>query len=172
MAVGDLLQEGRLALLEAFSRYNPTSQETLFSYAMKWVESGIKQFIMNFAGPSRPTTDGDRRAFFRGEWKVEIAELTTNIPAADRTPEDLVIEADEERHRGSLVQALLNGLSDRERDLVRRRILSDHPETLSSIARQAGVSFQTIHAIETRALDKMRRALPHDVISGRVAWAA
>ena len=57
-----------------------------------------------------------------------------------------------EKHLKSIVP----NLSDKERDLLERRILSDQPVTLREIGDKYGVTRERVRQIETRLLEKIR----------------
>ncbi len=86
-------------------------------------------------------------------------------PAVDRlrdtspSPEELVtIEHDQSvtRHR---VQNALGTLSDRERWIVEKRLLSEDESTLESLGVRLGISKERVRQIEARALQKLRGCL-------------
>jgi RNA polymerase sigma-32 factor len=57
------------------------------------------------------------------------------------------------------VVAALAGLDDRERLIVERRIMAEHPVTLIELGSLLGVSRERTRQLEARALGKLRRAL-------------
>lgn len=58
-----------------------------------------------------------------------------------------------------LVNRALGVLSERERNIIRRRKMSDASETLETIGNELGISKERVRQIESRALYKLRRAL-------------
>jgi RNA polymerase sigma-32 factor len=86
------------------------------------------------------------------EW---IDTLADDSPVADE-----VVEADHDRLtlRGWLVSAL-QGLSERERMVIRERKLIESPRTLESLGEEMGLSKERVRQIEAAALAKMRRTL-------------
>jgi RNA polymerase sigma-32 factor len=63
------------------------------------------------------------------------------------------------RVRKQAVRDALSGLNTRERAIVQSRLLDDEPATLQEIGSRYSVSRERIRQIESRALDKLRRAL-------------
>jgi RNA polymerase sigma-32 factor len=54
------------------------------------------------------------------------------------------------------LQTIMPSLSDKERDLLEQRILSDSPVTLREIGAKYGITRERVRQIETRLLDKIR----------------
>ncbi|MEM9074963.1 MAG: sigma-70 family RNA polymerase sigma factor [Myxococcota bacterium] len=86
-------------------------------------------------------------------------------PAIDRfadhrsSPEDVV---DRERTVAGVREVMeqaLNTLTDRERMIVKARILADTPSTLSELGRKLGVSKERVRQLELRARRKLREQL-------------
>lgn len=74
-------------------------------------------------------------------------------------PEELAIESSEAADRRHRLCQALAGLSHRERDIIRRRHLTDEPQTLEGLGALHGVSKERIRQIESRALDRLRQSL-------------
>jgi RNA polymerase sigma-32 factor len=75
------------------------------------------------------------------------------------TPED---EASAEQRRGrtrAAVGEALRDLTDRERMIVRERLMSDEPRTLQELGAKLGVSKERVRQIEERARGKLRAKL-------------
>lgn len=53
----------------------------------------------------------------------------------------------------------INVLNDREKDIIRRRFLTDNSPTLAELGIEYGVSTERIRQIEANALKKMRKVL-------------
>jgi RNA polymerase sigma-32 factor len=56
-------------------------------------------------------------------------------------------------------QVLLDALTERERCIVRARMMADEPETLDRLGARLGVSRERVRQLETRARQKMHDAL-------------
>ncbi|MFM9843521.1 MAG: RNA polymerase factor sigma-32 [Dongiaceae bacterium] len=74
-------------------------------------------------------------------------------------PDELAAEKSESADRHHRLRRALAGLSDRERDIIRRRHLTDEPQTLEGLGALHGVSKERIRQIECRALTRLRQDL-------------
>jgi RNA polymerase sigma factor (sigma-70 family) len=166
----DLVQEGRLALLEALVRYDDaTAAMPLTAYVVKWIEGRIQRHVMDFSGPVRITTDRDRSRFFSAGEGPAAVPIEDHIACQADSPEDLAIQTIMDVHRRDIVDRCLELLSERELEVVRRRAMADNPQKLCEIASERGISRQSVHGLEVSAMEKMRQALsgPHGM---RAEW--
>ncbi|APR77738.1 RNA polymerase sigma factor RpoH [Minicystis rosea] len=88
-----------------------------------------------------------------------------------RSPEDAVGDVEEKaRFRAALSEAIAE-LSERQQDIIQRRVLADDPETLEALALTWSVSRERVRQIEEQAKARLRARLEElaaDVIpSGR-----
>jgi len=97
------------------------------------------------------------------------APFQESLPSSDRNAHDVVCDRIESRRQRQSVQQLLAGLGARDRDIVRRRLMVDPPETLEAIGRRYGISRERVRQLEQRALERMRRRLgpPGDTAQSR-----
>jgi RNA polymerase sigma-32 factor len=81
--------------------------------------------------------------------------LPTNTP----DPEACAVE--QQRHQQAFARAsrALDALTERERCIVRARMMADEPETLDRLGARLGVSRERVRQLETRARQKMHDAL-------------
>jgi RNA polymerase sigma-32 factor len=97
----------------------------------------------------------------------ERGALLDRLPGASPTPED---EASSHEGRGlakTAVGEALRELSDRERMIVRERLMTDEPRTLHELGLKLGVSKERVRQIEERACGKLRARL--EVLRGVAA---
>ena len=89
------------------------------------------------------------------EGRAWVDTLVDTAPIADET---VARSKDMETLRGWLVDAM-QGLSERERLIVRERKLREVPRTLESLGQELGLSKERIRQLEAGAFVKMRAAL-------------
>ncbi|MEZ4599987.1 MAG: RNA polymerase sigma factor RpoH [Syntrophotaleaceae bacterium] len=73
--------------------------------------------------------------------------------------EQLLLEHEETRLLSHRVENAMGRLNDRERHIIRDRILCETPKTLQELADDYGVSRERIRQIEKQALNKVKEAL-------------
>jgi RNA polymerase sigma-32 factor len=74
-------------------------------------------------------------------------------------PEEIVIDADEMARRKARLPEAMARLSERERDILTQRHLTEERPTLEALSHKYGVSRERIRQIENMALDKFKRAM-------------
>ena len=80
--------------------------------------------------------------------------------ADDRSnQEDLLLEKEEDSLRSQLIQSAMTTLNDREKKIVRERILADDSRTLQEIADELKISRERVRQIEQNALRKLKDQL-------------
>ena len=72
-------------------------------------------------------------------------------------PEALVGEHEELQLRSGMLKRAMAELSERERDILVRRRLSDEPLTLEELGTHYGISGERIRQLESRAFDKVQK---------------
>jgi RNA polymerase sigma-32 factor len=99
-------------------------------------------------------------------------DLSLNVPASNEwgeewqdllvdqspSPEVLVAADDEKAQRTDALHSALNVLTERERRVFVARRLTEHPQELEKLGRELSVSSERVRQIETRALEKVKRA--------------
>ena len=83
---------------------------------------------------------------------VELADF-------DSSPEQLVADAQLRADVQRAVDLAVGTLTDREREIVRRRITSDDADTLSVVGQALGLSRERVRQIESKACEKLRTVL-------------
>ena len=96
------------------------------------------------AGDDGSSSDGG------GEWQDWLED------EAD-TPDVIVAENDERDARRQILIQAMQGLNDRERDILMARRLADPPKTLEELSQQFDVSRERIRQIEARAFEKLQK---------------
>ena len=89
----------------------------------------------------------------RQVYSLEYGEDTLELHAdALRSGQTVAIVDD-------LLEKAMTHLNERERHILAERRLKDNPTTLEDLSQQYGISRERVRQIESRALEKLRRAL-------------
>ncbi|MGC6535409.1 MAG: RNA polymerase sigma factor RpoH [Parvibaculales bacterium] len=96
--------------------------------------------------PLKTGEDGD------GEWQDWLEDQSD-------TQDVIVAENDERDARRQILLQAMQGLNERERDILMARRLADPPKTLEELSQIHDVSRERIRQIETRAFDKLKKAM-------------
>ncbi|MFW5921433.1 MAG: sigma-70 family RNA polymerase sigma factor [Polyangiales bacterium] len=86
-------------------------------------------------------------------------EHAMDPPTAAPTPEDEAADRQAQSRAQEEVREALAQLSEREREIVRRRLLEDDAETLTMLGRSFGISRERVRQIQQRAHGKLRESL-------------
>jgi RNA polymerase sigma-32 factor len=73
--------------------------------------------------------------------------------------DEVIAEDQESRVRHDLLLTALDGLNDREKNILMERRLTDEPKTLEELSQVYGVSRERIRQIEVRAFEKLQAGL-------------
>jgi RNA polymerase sigma-32 factor len=87
--------------------------------------------------------DGD------SEWQDFLEDGNPN-------PEEIVIGMKDAKTRSAWLKKALNGLSDRERTIIKERHLGYETVTLEDLGKTLGISKERVRQLEQRAMDKLR----------------
>ncbi len=190
--VADLAQEGFFGLLKALDKFDPERGKRFGPYAKWWIKTSVEESLGDVllavdmpsrvyrrarkaepppgAAPSAvPSASWEARAAARGEVSLDAPvgdgedSLVDMLEDGRNSPEDDAIESDRAAAiRKSIESALAGAMSPREAEVLRRRDLAEHPETLEGIAASLGVSRERVRQIQNAALGKLRRWLVHN----------
>ncbi len=78
------------------------------------------------------------------------------LPAPGADPAELVADEDSDENAVTALEAALEDLDGRSRDILRRRWLGEEKATLQELAAEYGVSAERIRQIEAAAMKKLR----------------
>ena len=142
------------------------SAEVSFDDALWGVDSVCLEVAKQAGASPRATADMQQRLAARDfslDTKVGAgANSSTYLEhlAEPQANQEEKLAAHQTAHvRKEAVREALSGLSTRERAIVQSRLLDEEPATLQEIGSRYSVSRERIRQIESRALDKLRRAL-------------
>lgn len=100
--------------------------------------------------------DNSLNATYGEDEELEFQEL---LPDDGPNPEDLATWQHDGKVRSAWLHEALDGLADRERQIIARRFLSEEKTTLAEIGESFGVSKERVRQIEAKALGKLKSAL-------------
>lgn len=154
---------GRIkGLLEEKDTKEKESQEQLLAKELKTtmaiIQSIEERFHWNDASIDKPmhnTFDDDN--------EVSLMDMLM-APSA----EDQIQSNDFYRKMGDLIDRAMEGLSDRERDVIEARWLSDDGATLQKIADKYDLSRERIRQIESIVFEKMKKFIQNDATGTEV----
>ena len=81
------------------------------------------------------------------------------LPDGDALQDETVADAEEARWRHALLAEAMQGLNEREREILFQRRLVDDPKTLEELSQLYGVSRERVRQIEVRAFEKLQAAM-------------
>ena len=151
----DLLQIGLLGLIEAVDKFDANKGYRVITYANWWIRKEIEEAAgknrkesptSNFSSLSNNDPDFDEEAF--------ISSLGSNS-------ENPVEEECIENEKLGRVRKALDGLSERESDIINRHygLAENEEESFNDIAESYGLSKARIHQLEKAAFDSLRNEL-------------
>lgn len=94
-----------------------------------------------------------------------------SLVAPEMTPEEALLQADEQLRVRRRVEAAMARLAPREQDIVRRRHLTEPPVTLERIGATWGVTKERVRQLEASSLVRLRHLLANGSNDGRAAGA-
>src|SRR5436190_48031 len=129
----DLIQEGNIGLMKAVKRFDPERGVRLVSFAIHWIKAEIHEYSY---APAQYLADHESEPY-----RVLEAEESARVQAAG-------------------LQKALASLDPRSRRIIEARWLKEKDgATLHELAAEFNVSAERIRQIETKALEKMRKAI-------------
>lgn len=90
---------------------------------------------------------------------AEGVEMYDLIPDMNQDRHELD-ECLDDRRRSDVLRQAMDGLSERKRDIIRRRYLADETEALHEIAASYGLSTERVRQIEVEAIEQLGLSIP------------
>jgi len=103
-----------------------------------------------------------------GAEELTLADLIADDAAG---PEETVMDADERKWHATMIKEAMTILDTRERDILRRRYLTERPVTLSKLAGVYGLTAERVRQIEAKAIAKLREYLKPRLLQHAMAGA-
>lgn len=167
---GDALSEATLAALAAIDTYDPTRAGWPHYVAQRaaWHLLRVAKANRSVVRRATPRADASLDAPLADD--SDTTRLDTLADSADLA--DVTMLADERADvLAHAIDRALDDLSDRERCIVRDRLIADRPATLDALGAREGVSREAIRVTEralSRRLATRLRAALADLDAGRV----
>lgn len=169
----DLMQEGRIGVVEAWRRFDPARGLKFSTYAIYWIRQRMARYLTANASelhvPIATKTEQTRAAAAIARKKcVRLDDPWSGSDDGSESDlsgvlgsDDLNHEANSERMwKRAQVERLMRALTPRERVIVREFFefvrYSDKVATLQSVADRHGVSKERVRQIVAKAVEKMR----------------
>lgn len=177
----DLAAEGIVGLMKAADKFDSTQGTRFATYSRWWVMTFISQALAKVSTvidmPARTYIDAKmgrlegidqdkaHMAVFGGiDLDAPISD-EGNLSAMDLlecqrpNPEEAAQINSDEQYQKEMLEAALNTLKPREREVLARRKLNPTPETLEIIANDLEVTRERVRQIEVKAMTKLKRTL-------------
>lgn len=79
------------------------------------------------------------------------------------TPETVVGDSEEFSYRSGMLARAMEGLPEREKNILIERRLKDDPITLEELGQQYGISRERVRQLEVRAFEKVQKAMQAEI---------
>ena len=94
-----------------------------------------------------------------GSTKTFLDDVTAENPLGPH-PDDTRIKTDDDARKDAALKIALDELSDRERQVIHQRVLTDKPKLLPDLGAELGVSGERVRQIQKKATAKVFSAAP------------
>ncbi len=115
-------------------------------------EKDVISMNRRMAGPDNSLNAPLKKDGDSGEWQDWLVDDTTD-------QEVRFAESQEKEVRMVLLNEAMKQLNERERDILKRRRLSDEPKTLEELSHVYHISRERVRQIEVRAFEKVQKAV-------------
>ncbi|MCQ2313352.1 MAG: sigma-70 family RNA polymerase sigma factor [Paludibacteraceae bacterium] len=159
----DLIQEGRIGLIEAAKRYDPNMGVQFESYASWWVRKYVREYIIRYGQTvSLPFTNEDIFDHIIEDVDAVLYEEDGDpITFADCLPDDT--DTDEEWVQQQQLDRLhkaIQGLPMREQEIIGQRYGIDCDAVpMKEVARRVGLSYDRVKKIHAKCVKKLKENL-------------
>ena len=151
-----LIQAGQLGLLRAMDKFNPYAGFRFMPYAVWWVKTYVNR---ERYGRHRDWDESAKLYLDQKKWDDSDSTYKDLLEDPNQAPEPM-LGLEEAENRELLASKIQEVLSDKERDVIRRRYYSkSEVTTLEEIGRIYGVSRERVRQVELTAITKLRVAL-------------
>ncbi|MCG3206295.1 MAG: RNA polymerase sigma factor FliA [Elusimicrobia bacterium] len=152
MYADDLMQEGRIALWQAMDHYDATRGVTLLTYAGRWVDNLMRNFVWRKSQLIR-YPQGKAVSFMRLDEAMDGDEERT-MHGALTMPDPETWSADD---RHTAMMRALEKLTEPERRVVVECVMKGRLQR--EVAAEMGVSHTWVQCLMERAMTRLRRLM-------------
>jgi RNA polymerase sigma factor (sigma-70 family) len=177
----DLAQEGMIGIMKAADKFNPSFGKRFAQYCRWWILSSISskasEVVCVVDMPDRVFI-AHRRKRLEGEDATIVGAAVNSLSISEPlggeegsatigdmlvsdevSPEAAALQSQTNVYFRQAVEKAMDGLNEREREILRRRRLTDTQETLEEIAAGFDLTRERIRQIENAAMRKVERNL-------------
>ncbi len=167
----DLVQEDNVGLMIAIDRFDPGRGPKLSAYAAFWIRGLMLRHLMEAGHVVRSTTTREgRRRFFQRAIPSDVSldapvardddrptALLDRCAGEDGLRPDIAVQAREEGTRAKTALARLDRtLSERERTILRSRLLTETPRPLRALGASLALSGERVRQVEQDLVKRLR----------------
>lgn len=175
----DLAQEGMIGIMKAADKFNPSFGKRFAQYCRWWILSSVSsrasEVVCVVDMPDRVLVAHRRKRLEGADAALVEAAVTAlsisepqseggatlgDMLASDEiSPEAAAVQSQMNSYYQAAVGTAMQGLTERESEILRRRRLTETPESLSEVAASFDLTRERIRQIENAAMLKVERNL-------------
>jgi len=170
ISIMDLISEGNYGLIKAMEKFDPRKGFRFVTYAIWWIRAAIQEYIMkSYSMVKTKGINAYKRIFFnqsqekRGNMMEGNTEVSTDVSlefcdeklSCNENIEEMI---DSDTKIEQIKSAMMN-LSDREKTIIYKRIISQNPSTLENLSTEMNISKERIRQIYEAAIGKIKLAI-------------
>ena len=158
LSMSDLVAEGNVGLLKAYTKFDPKRDVKFISYSVHWIRQTILEALQK-----RNSIDSEDLPM---DYEAQEADVDTDYLEADNTPNlvtDFISSAgtnelERSNKQKQALQMLFQSLTDRERDIIVRYfgINGYEGETLEEIGDTMNLTKERVRQIKEDGMKKLR----------------
>jgi len=141
--------KGKLQALEEGDLHPDTVK--VIAHKLAVPEADVVSMNRRLAAPDH-SLNAPLRIDGEGEWQDWLVDDSPS-------QESVLADREEMSIRRNLLTQAMGGLTDRERDILKRRRLEEEPVTLEDLSQEYGISRERVRQIEVRAFEKLQKAM-------------
>lgn len=158
LSMSDLVAEGNVGLLKAYSKFDPKKDVKFISYSVHWIRQSILEAI-----EKRNGIDGEDLPL---DYENQERDVDDDYIESENTPNLIsqFIENEDDteierlRKQKEALAVLFSGLTDREQEIITRYfgLGKNKPETLDEIGKTFSLTKERVRQIKEDAMKKLR----------------